>query len=310
MLSKSIYMDKLEELINAKKADESVLATIKENETQYQKASANLEELLREIKEIEVILEKQITKRKETPVYKIKEFSQAFKEANITKKEHEQKLSKKIYYEQLCKDTLKQNYDIEEDVEKQYIIYQENEIYIKAVNKITEKCIDLSAELYTLYLNHINEYLNSKYSIKENTKLIEPDPKDLATLLSILQKNEEKEKKSSGKTRRNTRKKESAEAENKKVTRKKNTKIKDSKEEDSAEKKKNTKKRTTKTESQKQNPVEDKKNTRRKTTKTETIKEDSEQEKKTTRKKTINTQNKDKKTVEENKTTRRKNSKQ
>ena len=38
----------------------------------------------------------------------------------------------------------------------------------------------------------MNEYMNLKYSLKDDTKLIEPNVNDLTTLLSILQKNEEK----------------------------------------------------------------------------------------------------------------------
>ena len=38
----------------------------------------------------------------------------------------------------------------------------------------------------------MNKYMNLKYSLKDNTKLIEPNVNDLTTLLSILQKNEDK----------------------------------------------------------------------------------------------------------------------
>ena len=64
-------------------------------------------------------------------------------------------------------------------VKKQIGKLKENEIYIKAVEKISKKNIELSAEFYAGYVNHMNEYMNLKYSLKDDTKLIEPNVNDL-----------------------------------------------------------------------------------------------------------------------------------
>lgn len=255
MVKEAGYIEKLDELVRAKKADESVLTTINDNELGYKKAKENLELLLKEIEKVEKKLEEKRQERKQIPIYKVKELTQVIKEISTIKKEYANKLDEKTYLEEFCKEKQKQNNEIKEEIENQYKIYQENEIYIKAVEKISKKNIELSAEFYAGYVNHMNEYMNLKYSLKDDTKLIEPNVNDLTTLLSILQKNEEKSVK--------------------KATRKKATKTENK--EESAEKKTSTKRKSTKAE-EKEEPVEKKTTTRKKTTKTENKEETTDNE--------------------------------
>ena len=221
MVKEAEYIEKLNELVKAKKADESILTTINDNELGYKKAKENLELLLNEIEKIEKQLEEKRQERKQIPIYKIKERTVVIKEISSIKKEYVKKIDEKTYLEEFCKEKQKQNNEIKEEIENQYKIYQENEIYIKAVEKISKKNIELSAEFYAGYVNHMNEYMNLKYSLKDNTKLIEPNVNDLTTLLSILQKNEDKSVKKT--TRKKVAKTEEKEepAEKKTTTRKK-----------------------------------------------------------------------------------------
>ena len=276
MVKEAGYIEKLDELVKVKKADESVLTTINDNELGYKKAKENLELLLKEIEKVEKKLEEKRQERKQIPIYKVKELTQVIKEISTIKKEYANKLDEKTYLEEFCKEKQKQNNEIKEEIENQYKIYQENEIYIKAVEKISKKNIELSAEFYAGYVNHMNEYMNLKYSLKDDTKLIEPNVNDLTTLLSILQKNEEKSVKNS--TRKNATKTENKEepAEKKTATRKKATKTENK--EEPAEKKTTTRKKVTKVE-EKEEPVEKKKTTTRKrATKTENKEETTDNE--------------------------------
>ena len=301
MVKEAGYIEKLDELVKVKKADESVLTTINDNELGYKKAKENLELLLKEIEKIENKLEEKRQERKQIPIYKVKELTQVIKEISTIKKEYANKLDEKTYLEEFCKEKQKQNNEIKEEIENQYKIYQENEIYIKAVEKISKKNIELSAEFYAGYVNHMNEYMNLKYSLKDDTKLIEPNVNDLTTLLSILQKNEEKSvKKATRKKATKTENKEES-AEKKNTTRRKSTKTEEK--EEPAEKKTATRKKATKTEN-KEEPAEKKTATRKKATKTEN-KEEPAEKKTTTRKKVTKVEEKEE-PVEKKKTTTRK----
>ncbi len=301
MVKEAGYIEKLNELVKVKKADESVLTTINDNELGYKKAKENLELLLKEIEKIENKLEEKRQERKQIPIYKVKELTQVIKEISTIKKEYANKLDEKTYLEEFCKEKQKQNNEIKEEIENQYKIYQENEIYIKAVEKISKKNIELSAEFYAGYVNHMNEYMNLKYSLKDDTKLIEPNVNDLTTLLSILQKNEEKSvKKATRKKATKTENKEES-AEKKTTTRRKSTKTEEK--EEPAEKKTATRKKATKTEN-KEEPAEKKTATRKKATKTEN-KEEPAEKKTTTRKKVTKVEEKEE-PVEKKKTTTRK----
>ena len=300
MVKEAGYIEKLDELVKVKKADESVLTTINDNELGYKKAKENLELLLKEIEKIENKLEEKRQERKQIPIYKVKELTQVIKEISTIKKEYANKLDEKTYLEEFCKEKQKQNNEIKEEIENQYKIYQETEIYIKAVEKISKKNIELSAEFYAGYVNHMNEYMNLKYSLKDDTKLIEPNVNDLTTLLSILQKNEEKSvKKATRKKATKTENKEES-AEKKTTTRRKSTKAE--KKEEPAEKKTTTRRKSTKTE-EKEEPAEKKTATRKKATKTEN-KEEPAEKKTATRKKATKTENKEE--PAEKKTTTRK----
>ena len=301
MVKEAGYIEKLNELVKVKKADESVLTTINDNELGYKKAKENLELLLKEIEKIENKLEEKRQERKQIPIYKVKELTQVIKEISTIKKEYANKLDEKTYLEEFCKEKQKQNNEIKEEIENQYKIYQENEIYIKAVEKISKKNIELSAEFYAGYVNHMNEYMNLKYSLKDDTKLIEPNVNDLTTLLSILQKNEEKSvKKATRKKATKTENKEES-AEKKTTTRRKSTKTEEK--EEPAEKKTATRKKATKTE-KKEEPAEKKTATRKKAIKTEN-KEEPAEKKTTTRKKVTKVEEKEE-PVEKKKTTTRK----
>ena len=296
MVKEAGYIEKLDELVKVKKADESVLTTINDNELGYKKAKENLELLLKEIEKVEKKLEEKRQERKQIPIYKVKELTQVIKEISTIKKEYANKLDEKTYLEEFCKEKQKQNNEIKEEIENQYKIYQENEIYIKAVEKISKKNIELSAEFYAGYVNHMNEYMNLKYSLKDDTKLIEPNVNDLTTLLSILQKNEEKSvKKATRKKATKTENKEES-AEKKTTTRRKSTKAE--KKEEPAEKKTTTRRKATKTEN-KEEPAEKKTTTRKKVTKVEEKEEPVEKKKTTTRKRATKTENKEETTDNE-----------
>ena len=296
MVKEAGYIEKLDELVKVKKADESVLTTINDNELGYKKAKENLELLLKEIEKVEKKLEEKRQERKQIPIYKVKELTQVIKEISTIKKEYANKLDEKTYLEEFCKEKQKQNNEIKEEIENQYKIYQENEIYIKAVEKISKKNIELSAEFYAGYVNHMNEYMNLKYSLKDDTKLIEPNVNDLTTLLSILQKNEEKSvKKATRKKATKTENKEES-AEKKTTTRRKSTKTEEK--EEPAEKKTATRKKATKTEN-KEEPAEKKTTTRKKVTKVEEKEEPVEKKKTTTRKRATKTENKEETTDNE-----------
>ena len=211
--------EKLEELMKSKKADNTVIDTIKKNQEEYEMAKNSLDKIITYIEELEKNIEEKKQLKSQISIFNIKDFSKLIKEIANIKKEYKQKLDEKTYLEEFCKEKLKQNKDIEKEIEKQYTIYQENEIYMKAIEKITEKNIEVSAEFYATYVNHINQYMNSTYSIENNTKLIEPNASDLATLLNILQKNDEKQQKVKKATK--TESKEEAPVEEKKTTRKK-----------------------------------------------------------------------------------------
>ena len=139
MVKEAGYIEKLDELVKVKKADESVLTTINDNELGYKKAKENLELLLKEIEKVEKKLEEKRQERKQIPIYKVKELTQVIKEISTIKKEYANKLDEKTYLEEFCKEKQKQNNEIKEEIENQYKIYQENEIYIKAVEKISKK---------------------------------------------------------------------------------------------------------------------------------------------------------------------------
>lgn len=191
MISKLKGSKKLDELIKHNKADASIYNTLKENEEAYKDAKKKIKMANKNLEN----LEKNITsKRKERfhiAFYNIKAQSQLFKEIGELKKQHKQVISELNQLEDVCNEKEELNSKIEKDIEDQYIVYQQNEIFIRAVEKIEKKRIDLSGEFYKRYFKHVNNYLNTVYSIEKETKLKEPNPVDLATLLGALKKDEE-----------------------------------------------------------------------------------------------------------------------
>lgn len=226
MISKLKGSKKLDELIKHNKADASIYNTLKENEEAYKDAKKKIKIANKNLEN----LEKNITsKRKERfhiAFYNVKAQSQLFKEIGELKKQHKQVISELNQLEDVCNEKEELNSKIEKDIEDQYVVYQQNEIFIRAVEKIEKKRIDLSGEFYKRYFKHVNHYLNTVYSIEKETKLKEPNPLDLATLLGVLKKDEEinrnKEKATAKKT--TTKKSEVKKTEPKKTTAKKTTK--------------------------------------------------------------------------------------
>ena len=135
-----------------------------------------------------------------------------------------------------------ENSKIEEEIEDQYKIFQENEIYIKALNRIDKNVVSIPEDTYTAYMEYIEEYNNSVYSIENNSKLPKPKAEDFVGILNALKESEEKQK--TKKPARKTTKKASEKTEQKAKTTKKAS-------EEKAPKAKTTRKTTKKTEESK-----------------------------------------------------------
>ena len=116
-----------------------------------------------------------------------------------------------------------QNSEIEKEIEAQFKIYQENEIYTKAVDKINKSEVELSAEIYNAYLKHIDEYNKSIYSFEKNSKLPEPNSEDFVLILNTLIEidKKQKEQKNSNTHKTKSSKANSSKTEKKVTTRKK-----------------------------------------------------------------------------------------
>lgn len=190
MIGKIRGSKKLEELVKHNKADDSVLNTIKEIEGQYKDAKKKLKQADKDIETVEQNISIKRKERLKTAIYRVKEFSNISKEISDLKKQYKQLLNDREQLEDTCIEKEDINSKIEVEIENQYAIYQENEIYIRAVEKVEKNKIDLSGEFYKRYFKHVNHYLNSVYSIDKETRLTEPNPEDLATLLKVLKKNE------------------------------------------------------------------------------------------------------------------------
>lgn len=286
MFNKLGYNERLEELVNAKKADESIAKVIKENLSKQRKAKSGIKQAEKEISQLEAAIEEKKKIKSQISILKIKEFSQISREISSLKKELNIKLEEKLAFVEQNKEAILQNSEIEQEIEAQYKIYQENEIYLKVVEKINEGTLELSAEFYAGYVNHMNRYANSMYSLEKDTRLIEPNINDLASLLNILKKSEEKQNSKNSVTTENSTvlnaeefSEDSSEdsVEEKKVTRKKVAKT-EKKEEIPEEEKKTTRKRATKNEEKEEVPTEEKKTTRKRITKNEKKKTSSSEE--------------------------------
>ena len=195
MLNNSEIKEKLEEMIKSKKADNSTLETINNSEIEIKKIQKNLGLLNEDLEKIADEIEQLKLEKSQIAIFKVKDIATKIKEISEQKKKYKARLDEISYLNEVCEEKLKLISEINKEVKRQYTVYQENEIFMKAIEKITENNIELSTEFYAGYINQMNKYMNSIYSIKHNTKLEEPNHNDLTTLLAILQKNEEKLKK-------------------------------------------------------------------------------------------------------------------
>lgn len=192
MFSKSGYNDNLKKLIKAKKADTSVVNTIKENLEIQISAKNNIKKNEREIKKLNATNEDKILIKTQTPIYNLKNYMNITMEIMAIKKQIKQKsnevkeLNKEIEKAEL------NNSKLEQEIDAQFKIYQENEIYLKAVKKLNKSSV--SEESYAAYEKHIDNYENSIYSLEKRSTLPKPNAEDFVVILSVLKKeNENKE---------------------------------------------------------------------------------------------------------------------
>lgn len=207
MISKVKCGKKLDELIKCNKADESIYNAVKEIEEAYKDTKKKIKKADKNIEELEQDISSKKKERFKIAIYNVKAHSQLFKEISELKKQYKQLMDERNELENLCNEKQDIGTKLEKDIESQYVVFQENEIYIKAVEKIEKKKIDLPADFYSRYFKHVNQYLNTMYSIEKDTKLKEPNPSDLAILLNVLKRDEELNK---GKTKATAKKKTSS----------------------------------------------------------------------------------------------------
>lgn len=189
------YKKKLAELVNAKKADESILASLKELDKAYDKAQKEIEKIDKVVEELQLSIDEKNEVKNNTSIFKIKAFITIVKEIKVLKNEIKNKEEEKAYLTEFCEEKIKQANIIKTEIDKQYIAYQENEMFAKAIEKISNNNIEMSTEFYKRYIDHMNVYLNDVYSIEKNTKISEPNPQDLLIMVEYLKKSVEKEQK-------------------------------------------------------------------------------------------------------------------
>ena len=203
------YNSNLEELVNANKADESIAYIIKENIDIQENARKFINITEKEIEELNVTGEGKKSIKMQIPIYNVKDYLSILGEIRSIKKQLKQKTEEVETYNEEIRKAEEQNSEIEKEIEGQYKIYVENEIFTKAVEKMDKSKIDVTSDFYKSYLKHIDDYKNSIYSIEKNSKLPEPKAEDLVAVLNVL-KQSENEKKS---TEKNTTKKKTVKAE-------------------------------------------------------------------------------------------------
>ena len=240
MFSKSGYNDNLKELIKANKADKSVVTIIKGNLSIQADAKSVVKKNEKEIKVLTTENEKKQIIKTQTSLRNLKEFIAIRKELKCIKKQ----LKKMNNEVKSCNKKMEvaeaKNSELENEIEGQYKIFQENEVYSKALNRIDTSIVKIPEETYTSYLKHVDLYNNSIYSVEKNTKLPKPKAEEFLGILNALKESEEKQKR---------RAKRKAAADAKKTSTKKTTKTakKDTKSVEKVDdKKENVKKTTTK----------------------------------------------------------------
>ncbi|MBR2744207.1 MAG: hypothetical protein IKE01_02780 [Clostridia bacterium] len=186
MFSKSGYNDNLKELIKAKKADKSIASVIKENLNIQADAKSNIKKAEKEIKQLNITGEDKKSVKMQIPFYNVKDYMNILMEIRGIKKQLKQKNNEVKALNKEAKRAEQENSEIEKEIDAQYKIYQENEIYTKAIDRINKHEGKISEESYAEYQKHIEEYNNSVYSIENNSKLPEPNAADFVMILNTL----------------------------------------------------------------------------------------------------------------------------
>ena len=194
MFSKSGYNDNLKELIKANKADKSVVTIIKGNLSIQADAKSVVKKNEKEIKVLTTENEKKQIIKTQTSLRNLKEFIAIRKELKDIKKQ----LKKMNNEVKSCNKKMEvaeaKNSELENEIEGQYKIFQENEVYSKALNRIDTSIVKIPEETYTSYLKHVDLYNNSIYSVEKNTKLPKPKAEEFLGILNALKESEEKQK--------------------------------------------------------------------------------------------------------------------
>ena len=233
MFSKSGYNDNLRELIKANKADKSVVTIIKENLSIQAAAKSVVKKNEKEIKALNSENEKKHVIKTQTSLRNLKEFVAIRKELKGIKKQLKKMNNEVKSYNKKMEAAEAENVELENE------IFQENEVYSKAFNRIDKNVVKIPEETYSKYMKHIELYNNSIYSVEKDSKLPRPNAEDFLGILNALKEYEEKQKRKA---------KRKATAEAKKAATKSTTKT-TKKEATKTAEKKTTKKVATKKES-------------------------------------------------------------
>ena len=128
MFDKFGYNKKLEELVKAKKADESIAAIVKENLKKIDESKKNIKQLEKQIKVLNEQLEEKNEIKMNTSILNFKYYAQISLELRKLYKELKQKNSELNIYNEEIESFKLQNKEIEKEIENEFKIYQENEI--------------------------------------------------------------------------------------------------------------------------------------------------------------------------------------
>ena len=194
MFSKSGYNDNLKELIKANKADKSIVSIIKENLEIQADAKSIIRKNEKEIKVLTNQNEKKQTLKTQISLHNFKEYIGIRKELKDIKKQLKKMNNEVKVYSKRKEEAEQENSDIEKEIENQYKIFQENEIYSKAFYKIDKNIIEIPENSYAAYVKHIERYNNSIYSFENNSKLPKPKTEDFVVILNAFKESEEKQK--------------------------------------------------------------------------------------------------------------------
>ena len=191
MLNRLMKNKKLTELIGAKKVDDSICKAIKENEKAYDDTKKEIKKKTDSIEKVNREIEATKQEMSELSIINVKERFALVKSIMQLKKEIKEIENEIEDLELVCTEKEEVSSELKSKIERQYTIYQENEILIKVVEKIESKGIDLPSTFYKNYIKHVNAYMNSCYSFKQKTTIKEPNVNDFAFLLGVLKKDEE-----------------------------------------------------------------------------------------------------------------------